>query len=158
VKEDSLSIDITNLQTRPLDEGILRAAARHALEAGERSLDCLSLVYVDEDRIIRLNQRFLGRSYPTDVIAFPAEATAEGKLGEAIICVDVAAQQAGERNHSLEYELGVLTAHGTLHAMDYRDDTPAGRAEMERIQTAAAEAAMASASSSAQKNSKHRNS
>jgi probable rRNA maturation factor len=142
-ERSNLRVEISDLQTIALDPGILEAAARHAHRLGGRRLDCLSLVLVDEHRIVRLNERFLGRSYPTDVIAFPAEEAEEGWCGEVLVCVEVARQQAQERQHSLEREMAVLVAHGTLHAMDFRDDTPEGRAEMEHLQESAAAAALA---------------
>jgi probable rRNA maturation factor len=72
------------------------------------------------------------------VISFPAEQSEEGRCGEVIICVEVAEEQAAERGHSLAHELAVLTAHGVLHTLGYRDDTASARAEMEALQEEAA--------------------
>jgi probable rRNA maturation factor len=138
-----LAVEVRNLQNVPVREEAMVAAARHARALGAGPLDCLSLVLVDEDRVARLDQRFLGRQEPTDVIAFPAEETEEGWCGEVIVTVPVAQRQAAERGHSLEKELAILAAHGTLHALDYRDDTDPARAEMERLQEAAVERAWA---------------
>jgi probable rRNA maturation factor len=64
----------------------------------------------------RLNRRFLGKNYPTDVLSFPAEAD-DGQLGELAISGERATAQAREFGHSVEEEIRVLMLHGVLHLM-----------------------------------------
>jgi probable rRNA maturation factor len=140
-----MRVELRNLQAVPPPAAVLSAAARHALALAGASLDCLSLALVDRERMARLNRQFLGRSEPTDVIAFPAEETEEGRCGEAIVCVPVAEEQAQERGHSLARELAILVAHGTLHTVGYEDGTEAEREVMSRLQEQAADLALADA-------------
>jgi probable rRNA maturation factor len=107
----------------------------------------VSLLFVSEDTITGLNERFLGGSGPTDVLAFPID-TDEIKsgrqpdhggrgpgspnddseppplLGDVVICPTVAQRQAGELERSLEDELALLVVHGTLHLLDYDHAEP----------------------------------
>jgi probable rRNA maturation factor len=136
-------VEVRNLQAVPPPTEVLVRAARAALELAGASLDCLSVVLVDAERMARLNRQFLDRSGPTDVIAFEAEASEEGRCGEVIVCVPVAEEQAAERGHGLARELAVLVAHGTLHTLGYDDATEAEREVMSGLQEQAADLAVA---------------
>ena len=138
-----LRVELRNLQSVELPSAPLIAAARAALALSGRALDGLSVALVEAERMARLNRQFLGREGPTDVIAFPAEETEEGLVGEAIVCVPVAQEQADERGHSLLRELAILVAHGMLHTVGYCDDTEAEREIMAGLQEPAADRALA---------------
>jgi probable rRNA maturation factor len=96
----------------------------------------LSVALVDEDEMASLNACYRGRQGPTDVLSFPqvspeeTEGSADGLLGDVVVCVPVAARQAAERRESLLEELEVLAVHGLLHLLGYDDGTPAGVEEM----------------------------
>ncbi len=113
----------------------------------------VSLLFVDEDAIAALNEQFLGKSGPTDVLSFPIEdepgptgrspdlggsgpgtSPEEGTLtllGDVVICPAVAARNAAEHEVSLEDEVALLVVHGLLHllGMDHEDDAEAERME-----------------------------
>jgi probable rRNA maturation factor len=78
----------------------------------------MTLVFVDTKTIKRLNQRFLKRNVPTDVLSFPlGEKGTDGKfyLGDIVISVPQAFKQCFSKEHGLERELELLTIHGFLH-------------------------------------------
>ena len=137
-----LRVELRNLQAVEIPPAPLVAVAREALALSGKALEGLSVALVEEERMARLNRQFLGRSGPTDVIAFPAEETEEGLCGEAIVCVPVAQEQADERGHSLLRELAILVAHGTLHTVGYSDETEAEREVMSALQEQAADRAL----------------
>ncbi len=91
----------------------------------------------DEDVRI-LNQRFLGIDAPTDVLSFPAgdtdPETGRGYLGDVIISMPWAVDQAVQRGHSTEAELQVLVVHGVLHLLGYDHATSAEKKRMWSIQ------------------------
>jgi len=85
--------------------------------------DCeLSVALVGNAEIRNLNARFRKKDYPTDVLSFP---TAEGiisnfrLLGDVVISVDKAKQQARERSRTLDEEMITLLIHGVLHLLGY---------------------------------------
>jgi probable rRNA maturation factor len=78
----------------------------------------VTLVFVDTKTIKRLNNKFLKRNAPTDVLSFPlGEKSADGKfyLGDIVISVPQAFKQCFSQKHGLERELEILTIHGFLH-------------------------------------------
>lgn len=89
--------------------------------------------YVTDAMIRRLNGRFKGRDYATDVLAFVT--------GDVIVSVTTASRQAREIGHSLRRELVHLAVHGLLHLGGWDDATPAKRARMERRTVAILDAA-----------------
>ena len=131
---EPMIVEIRNLQDISADLSQLEQVVQAAAERMAEALDNLSIVLVDDERMAALNQRLLGRSGPTDVIAFQAEEDEEGQGGEIIISVEAAARQAQEYGHSLERELCLLAVHGLLHVLGYEDEPETKRAEMERIQ------------------------
>lgn len=145
--ERRVRVEVRDLQSRPLREDIIPLAVQAALAVAGQSLDGVSVALVEAERIARLSRTYLRHEGPTDVISFPAEESEEGRWGEIILCVPVAEEQAVERGHTLTRELAILAAHGTLHALGYRDDTAEGRAEMEALQERAAALALADLSS-----------
>jgi len=119
-------IELRNLSGHALDPELLVGAAAQALAAEGAELQTLSLALVDDERMVLLNRRLLGRDQPTDVIAFAAE---EGH-GEIIVSVDTAARQAEQVGHGLTDELLFLIVHGVLHVLGWEDTDPPDRRRM----------------------------
>ena len=93
---------------------------------GLARLDEVSVALVSDRRIAELHRRFLNELGPTDVITF--------QHGEIVISAETARRQARAFRTSLEHELCLYIAHGLLHLRGYDDKTPAGAAEMKRLQ------------------------
>jgi probable rRNA maturation factor len=115
----------------PLDRARLREVVRTVLD-GERIHDAeISLAFVDNPTIHRLNQRYLQHDEPTDVLSFPlSEANAAKLAGELVIGVEVALAQAQERGHEVQTELALYVIHGLLHLCGYDDHDDADRQAM----------------------------
>lgn len=119
-------IGIRNLQNKRIDTKWLKRAAASTLDlesvGGEKEV---GIVLVDGEKMKDLNEKFRGRKMVTDVLAFPIRdnlVSTKDLLGEVIICVERAKQEARERKHSLKEELTLLLVHGILHLLDYRDE------------------------------------
>ena len=106
----------------PLDRARLREVARAVLE-GEAVKDYeISLVFVDNATIHRLNKQYLDHDEPTDVLSFPYSAANAKKLeGELIMGVEIAKEQAIERGHDVQAELALYVIHGLLHLCGFDD-------------------------------------
>ena len=118
-----MSISIASPQEIvPIDRGRMREAVRAVLD-GEDVADAeISLAFVDNPTIHRLNQRYLQHDEPTDVLSFPlSEPNASRLAGELVIGVEVAAEQAASRGHDVQAELILYVIHGLLHLCGYDD-------------------------------------
>ena len=105
-----------------LDRARLREVARAVL-AGEKIADYeISLAFVDNTTIHRLNKQFLNHDEPTDVLSFPLSDPSAKKLaGELVIGAEVALAQATVRGHDVQVELALYVIHGLLHLCGYDD-------------------------------------
>ena len=87
----------------------------------------LSLLFVNDAQIRRLNKRYRKINRPTDVLAFPM---LEGDvfpsrsqlLGDVVISLETAKRQAKVVGHSLEQEVRTLLIHGILHLLGYNHE------------------------------------
>ena len=109
-----------------IDRGRTREIVRAVLE-GEAVQDYeISIAFVDDATIHRLNKQFLDHDEPTDVLSFPYSAANAKKLeGELVIGAEVAQREAAERANDVQAELALYVIHGLLHLCGY-DDKSAG--------------------------------
>jgi len=95
----------------------------------------LSITFVDNEHIRQINREYRGKDQATDVISFALEELSEGEieikgadmpraLGDIIISIPRAKEQAEEYGHSFIRELGFLAVHGFLHLLGYDHETP----------------------------------
>jgi len=141
----------------PVDVDRWAALARAVLSDRNVKGDCeVSLLFVDQDTIAELNQQFLGRTGPTDVLAFPieddpvpggrspdlggsgpgAEPTADPLvlLGDVVVCPAVASRNAVDHGVVLDDELALLVVHGLLHLLGMDHEVDAEAEKMERLE------------------------
>lgn len=109
-------------ETVPIDRSQMRHVARTVLE-GEGVADHeISLAFVDNPTIHRLNRQYLEHDEPTDVLSFPlSEPNAKRLAGEIVIGAEVANEQATHRGHDVAVELALYVIHGLLHLCGYDD-------------------------------------
>ncbi len=133
---------------------LVRLAEAVLADEGVRGDAELSVLFVDEAAIAELNEKFLGKQGPTDVLAFPIdeEPTDSGRppdsggsgpgftgeldeipalLGDVVVCPAVARRNAAEHAGSYDDEMALLVVHGVLHllGMDHLDEDEAEEME-----------------------------
>ncbi|MBQ6236248.1 MAG: rRNA maturation RNase YbeY [Clostridia bacterium] len=118
----------------------IERAALAALASEGRDGDLTILVDTPE-RIQTLNREFRNVDAVTDVLTFPAwegeiSLSADGYLGDIMICYERAKEQAASYGHSLKRELSFLAVHGVLHLLGYDHMTEAEERVMREKQTA----------------------
>lgn len=120
-----MAVLISNNQNR---KNIAVSALQETATAILNALDCpdgeLSILIVDDPGIAELNQQYLNRTGPTNVIAFPmreGEFTdiSPGLLGDVVISVDTAEREATQGGISIDERFVELLIHGILHLFGY---------------------------------------
>ena len=81
----------------------------------------ISLLITNDETIHQLNKEYRQKDKPTDVLSFPMED--EVMLGDIVISLDTAKNQAQEREIGLEREIAFLFIHGLLHLLGYDHET-----------------------------------
>ena len=93
----------------------------------------VSMTFTDNEGIRELNRLHRGIDRPTDVLSFPMFAfededeVLEGALGDIVISLERAREQANTFGHSFEREVAFLCVHSMLHLLGY--DHELGEAE-----------------------------
>lgn len=144
----------------PLDlERWQRLALLVLRDQGVRGLAELSLLFVGETEISELNEQYMGKAGPTDVLAFPLDGhdvthavieagASRGPdrapldpgdmpllLGDVVLCPVIAERQAPTHAGTLDDELALLVVHGILHVLGHdhaTDDEAAAMRSIER--------------------------
>ncbi len=88
----------------------------------------ISVTFTDNENIRKLNAQYRGIDSETDVLSFPMGEngqydtnleTGAKILGDVVISMEKAVEQAEAFGHSLQREVGYLTAHSVLHLLGY---------------------------------------
>lgn len=143
-EQDAVPVDVARWQT----------LARSVLATeGVRGHAEMSLLFIAPDDMAELNSQFMGKQGPTDVLAFPIDASevevaslparSVGPdrapadpgdmpllLGDVVVCPSVAAAQAPEHAGTLDDELALLVVHGILHVLGHDHAEPDETARM----------------------------
>lgn len=131
-------IEVVNRQRKlPLDCERWETFTAKALKAASARNGDLTLVFVSDGAMRRLNRQWRNKRGTTDVLSFPPdqadfEEIFGATLGDVVISVDQAARQAHEHGLSLEDEVAQLILHGLLHLCGYDHETDNG--EMNRLE------------------------
>lgn len=101
----------------------------------------VSVTLTDNAHIKELNAKYRNKDFATDVLSFALREGDEPAvvggmalelLGDIIISLERAKEQALEYGHTLEREMAFLTAHGMLHLLGYDHLEEEERSEMRR--------------------------
>ncbi len=118
------------VKTIPTGIRLLIRRCCHAVLEEENFTDDaeVSITFVDNERIHQLNAEYRNVDRETDVLSFPMGENGEYDtnydtgakiLGDIVISVEKAMEQAKMYNHSLQREIGFLTVHSMLHLLGY---------------------------------------
>ncbi len=139
-----MSIEVLNESGTEVDAHDLSRLSRFVMDRMRvHPLAELCIKVVDEATIAELNEQWMEKEGPTDVLAFPmdelrpglvTEEPEEGVLGDLVLCPAVAARQAKDAGHSTKGEIELLTVHGILHLLGYDHADPEEHAEMFGLQ------------------------
>lgn len=128
---------------------LVRRAVVATLEHEQYENPCeVSVTFTDDEGIRELNRQYRDIDRPTDVLSFPLtdysgeseEPVAdepEVSLGDVVLSLERAAEQAETYGHSFEREVAFLCVHSVLHLLGYDHETgEEDEADMRRRQTA----------------------
>jgi probable rRNA maturation factor len=139
-----MSIEVLNESGADVDVKELSVLSRFVMDRMRvHPMAELCVKLVDEPTIAGLNEKWMEKTGPTDVLAFPMdelrpglvnEEPEEGMLGDLVLCVAVAERQAREAGHATEDEVDLLAVHGILHLLGYDHAEPEEHKEMFGLQ------------------------
>ena len=111
---------------------LIRSAIVRTLELEKFDRNAqVSVTFTDNEGIREINSRFRNIDRPTDVLSFPLldggdlpdDELFDVPLGDIVLSLERAREQAEEFGHPFEREVAFLTAHSTLHLLGYDHET-----------------------------------
>ena len=111
--------------------GLVRRAVNATLRYEDYASPCeVSVTFTDNEKIRKLNKEYRGIDRATDVLSFPLfdDEFGDGEkvaLGDIVLSLEKAEEQAKEYGHSFERETAFLTVHSMLHLLGYDHETGA---------------------------------
>ena len=139
-----MTIEITNESELEVDLTRVQSLAEHVREALRlHPLVDVGVIFVDEAPMTNLHVRWMDEPGPTDVLSFPMDElrpgseemlSAEGVLGDVVICPQVARRQAEAAGHEEINEILMLLTHGMLHLVGFDHAEPEEEKEMFALQ------------------------
>ncbi len=116
--EQHFDFDLNELSYEIIKEGLVLENIHENVE--------VSILLVDNEQIQELNSKHRKKDAPTDVLSFPLLTEFHNLqedeiiyLGDIVISVERAKEQADEYGHSFKREIGFLIAHSILHLLGY---------------------------------------
>lgn len=130
-----MAIMVTNLQKKlRLNTPRIKKLIKKILEKFKKNIANVSVVFVNKSEIKRLNKKFLGKNYLTDVLSFDNSIKFPRKISfwEIVICTDAAIKNAEIFKTSQDYELRLYLLHGILHLLGFDDNNAKKRKMMQK--------------------------
>jgi len=133
---NGVKITIRNLQKKlPLNPKRIKSAILKAISSQSRKESGeLTICFVDDKKIKQLNQKYLHRHMPTDVLAFDLSGARDSKniFADIIISTDTAVRNARTFKTNPLYEIYLYIVHGVLHILGYNDKNANQRKIMDK--------------------------
>jgi len=122
-------IEINNRTRGRIDERAVREAAAAFLRLKKKKQVGLSIAFIGDKAMRKLNRVYRRRDRTTDVLSFEGDRRS-GDFGEIIINYQEIKRQARRLGHSAKQELIFILIHGLLHLDGLDDDTEKKRLAM----------------------------
>ena len=124
-------VKMPNIKKRETSAWIKAVAATYGRKIGE-----VGYMFVDDKKILEVNNEYLGHDYYTDVISFDYD---EGDTvnGDIVISLDTVRTNAELFGKTYEEELHRVIIHGILHLCGINDKGPGEREQMEAAENKA---------------------
>jgi probable rRNA maturation factor len=124
-------IEINNKTKNKIDLKLVEGVAAKFLKKYKKTKHEVSIAFIGDAEMKKLNKIYRGIDKPTDVLAFPGEE--KGFLGEIVIDYAQIKRQAKLYSGSVREELVFILVHGLLHLLGYDDETEKGREAMAKM-------------------------
>jgi probable rRNA maturation factor len=123
-------VEINNTTKTRIDVKLVEIVAKKFLKHYKKQKFNVSIAFVGDREIQKINKIYRGINKPTDVLSFEGE---DDFLGEVIISYSQIKKQAREQGKTAEEELIFILVHGLMHLVGYDDETEEGRVKMIRL-------------------------
>ena len=115
-------VEVSGRAIPRLSQATIADFAKKTLRILKRDLGELSITFVDDATMQKLNRKYRRKNKTTDVLTFPLDE----KYTDIVISIEQAKRQAKTEKHSLATEVRYLIVHGIIHALGYDHESDQG--------------------------------
>lgn len=119
----------------PFDDHNLKKVIAHIEDWEPCHFQYIEVVFVNSEKILEINKKYLGHNQITDIITFPYEEDFSLPEGTLYCCAEQIKEQSREYDTSFGNEILRVVIHGLLHLAGYDDNTDAEREKMRNLET-----------------------
>ena len=131
ISYEAEGVKFPNIKKRETSNWIHRVAETYGKKIGE-----IGYLFVNDDKILEVNNEYLGHDYYTDIITF--DYTEKNTIsGDIVISLDTVFTNADKYGHPYDEELHRVIIHGILHLCGINDKGPGEREIMEAAENKA---------------------
>tara|TARA_B100000579_G_scaffold414189_1_gene407542 strand:- start:1 stop:444 length:444 start_codon:yes stop_codon:yes gene_type:complete len=117
------------------NEKICKSIIRYVFNLEKVKLYKVNIIFTSDIFVSDLKKRYFLKDQWTDVIAFPLHTEKEEEIeGEVYISMPTAKENADRFNQAYEKEVARLIIHGTLHLLDYSDQSYKEKQNMSKME------------------------
>ena len=125
---------LNNHSEHPINKKNLKIYCKDVLNYNGYNSYSISLIFVGQDELREMKNKYFKKNVYTDVIAFNLNEDNEELDGELYLSFKTIKNNATLYNESLENEIKRVVAHGLLHLIGYEDNNSARKKEMTKIE------------------------
>lgn len=125
-------VQVPPFRRREVNVWIHDVAQKYGHEIGD-----INYQFCDNEKILEVNQKYLGHDYYTDIITFDNSSEPEILFADIVISIEMVESNASDYGVSFEEELFRVMIHGILHLCGLDDEEEEVRQEMRRAEDAA---------------------
>ncbi len=123
-------VEINNKTKSKINLALTKKVAEKFLKLNKMENRDISIAFIGDAAMRKLNKTYRGKDKPTDILAFPGD---DDCFGEIIIDYAQIKRQAKAYKNSARQELIFILVHGLLHLLGYEDETEEGRKKMDEL-------------------------
>jgi len=110
-------IEINNLTNFVINKKFYTGVAKKVLKGENRERENLSIAFVSEDEIKKLNKKYRKKDTVTDVLSFGKVSDFKEEISEIVICPKFVKENIANEKISFKKELSKMLIHGILHVL-----------------------------------------
>ena len=114
------------------NRNVLKKHIESIFRRENKELAQLNYIFCSDNELLKINRKYLGHDYYTDIITFDLSDSKTEISGEVYISVDRVKDNAKQLGESINTELARVIFHGALHLCGYRDKSKGEKSLMRK--------------------------
>ena len=125
-----MTLNVENAEDAGIRPDLVKSAVNEVFSGEAVTISSISVLFISDDEIMKVNKKYLNHDFTTDVITFPLGEEPDSIEGEIYISIDTTRRNSAEFGVTPKSELLRVAIHGALHLAGYDDSTSILKSKM----------------------------